>query len=321
MIRDLKEYIPIAGIVVLILGTSSVSLAEIPTALGVHETHRQTKSAPALDELANISYRGIYDEPVKLEQGVYEGDPFVAGGAARPRVELVQDFVLTGDLDDDGNEEAVVLLSESSGGSSTNLFLAVVGWLGDTIVNLGTALVGDRAQVIAARLPDGQIELDVVQVGPEDAACCPSQKATRTWTLREAELKESGSEITGKLSLADLMGPVWVLTSLGRNEKAPPEPEITLIFEGQRVTGKSGCNHYFAQVEGGAPGEMRLGPVGSTRRACPKEVLALEKRYLQALGGAVKYSFLGGRLAIAVQQRGVYRSLLFESRENQSHKP
>ena len=42
----------------------------------------------------------------------------------------------------------MALLSESSGGSATNGYLAVVGRGEGGLVNLGTALVGDRVQIV-----------------------------------------------------------------------------------------------------------------------------------------------------------------------------
>jgi heat shock protein HslJ len=302
-----RYLINIAASTTIFLATARPGLAGAPEAL-------QEKGAPTLDELANASYQGIYEEPVRLDGGVYEGEPFAEGGASRPRVELVRDFRMAGDVDGEGGEEAVVLLSESSGGSGTHLYMAVVGRREEMIVNLATVLVGDRTQVRAARLTDNRIELNVVQAGPEDAACCPSQKATRTWTLRSSGLRESKPAITGTLSLADLEGPVWILTHLGWNERVPEEPEITLVVEGLRVTGTGGCNRYFSQVEERAPGEMSMGPIGSTQRACPDAVMKLESRFLKALGGAMKYSFFPGKLALTVRVDNVYKTLLFVPR-------
>jgi len=270
---------------------------------------------PTLEDAAGATYRGIYDEPVGLEDGVYIGAPFVPGGASRPHVELIRDFLMTGDLDGDGNEETIVLLSENSGGSGTQLYLAVLGRTEDGIANLGTALVGDRIQVQAARVTDAKVELDVIQAGPDDAACCPSQKATRTWTLKKGELDETESEVTGTFSLADLVGPEWVLTRLSSMEEAPAEPEVTLVFEGQRVSGSGGCNRYFAQVQGGAPGDMTIGPIGSTRRACPEPDMDLEQRYFKLLRGAVKYSFLAGRLVLTVRGDRGFSTLIFVQKD------
>ena len=247
-----------------------------------------------------------------LDDGEWEGQPFVPGGVSRPRLGMARGFRLAGDLDADGNEEAVVLLSESSGGSGTNGYLAVVGRRGGALVNRGTVLVGDRVQVRSARISGRRIELDVVQAGPEDAACCPSQKATRAWALEADGLKEVASEITGTLSLADLGGVEWVLTHFGWEDPAPAEPAITLVFEGERIVGSSGCNRYFAGVEAGkAPGELKIGPAGATRMACPEDEMALEDRYLKALGRVVRFAFVTGRLVLTWSQDDATGIMLF----------
>lgn len=272
--------------------------------------------APTLDELANATYEGIFDDPVSLSDGEYEGEPFEPGAASRPAAGLVEDFRLTGDLNGDQSEEAVVLLWENSGGTGIHDYLAIVGHRSGEITNVGTALIGDRVQVQAARVVDGQIVLQVIQAGPEDAACCPSQKMTRTWALSGDGLSEISSEVTGTLSLSDLAGVEWVLTHISWDEPAPPEPEVTLSFEADRISGRGGCNTYFASVEaGGMPGWMTVGTVGSTQMVCPETIMALERRYLKAFAGEVQYRFLAGRLVLTSTQEGVTTSMRFAARE------
>jgi len=128
--------------------------------------------------------------------------------------------------------------------------------------------------------------------------------------------QEVGSEITGPLSLADLAGVEWVLTHFGREDPAPPEPAITLVFEGERIVGSSGCNRYFAGVEAGeAPGELAIGPVGSTRMACPEDQMALEDRYLKGLGSVVRFGFATGKLVLSWSQDDATGSMLFAPRQ------
>ena len=282
----------------------------------------ETPGAPTLEELENATYKGVYDEPLKLEDGVYEGPPLVEEGASRPRVELIRGFRITGDLTGDENEESVVFLSESSGGSGTRLYLAVMGRKNKGVANVGTALVGDRVQVRGARILGKSIELDVVQTGKDDAVCCPSEKATRIWTLRRNQLRESRAKIAGKLSIADLEGTIWVLTHLGWDDKAPEQPRITLVSEGDRVTGMSGCNSYFTKVqERGMPGDVTLGPIGSTRRACSESIMDLEKRYLETLQGTMKYGFHAGQLVLSAKVANDYTTLLFTPTEPSKREP
>ena len=277
--------------------------------------------APSLEELSSATYTGIYDEAVTLVEGRWEGEPFIEGGASRPSAGLVDHFALVGDLDSDGREETTVLLWESSGGSGTRLYLAVMGRGRGNIGNLGTALVGDRVQVRSGRIADGRIELDVVQAGPNDAMCCPSQLATRGWTLDAGDLVEGEVTITGILSLDALGGPEWVLSELGWGESLPDTAEITISFHDDKVTGAGGCNRYFAAVTGDTPGELVFSGMGATRMACPEPTMDLERVYLRALAGASRYSFLGGRLVLGCDTDDGPVALIFTPRKAPSGMP
>jgi heat shock protein HslJ len=269
--------------------------------------------APRLEEVADAIYRGIYETPVRLVNGRFEGEPFAEGGMSRPTVQLIGNVLETGDLDGDGSDEAVVLLVENSGGTGSFVYLAAVGRRGGEVVNLGTSLVGDRVQIRSIRVDGEHVELRVVQQGPDDAACCPSQKATRVWTL-DGGLVESSTDVTGTLSTDDLSGVEWVLTHLGRNEPVPENSSITIVFENGKISGSSGCNRYFAGVTEASPGDITIGEIGSTMMACPDEVMQLEGRYLKAVGEVAGYSFLAGKLVLAYGDGGVVGAMLFEPR-------
>ena len=277
--------------------------------------------APSLEELSSATYTGIYDETFTLIEGRWEGEPFIEGGASRPSAGLVDHFALVGDLDGDGREETTVLMWESSGGSGTRLYLAVMGRGRGGIENLGTALVGDRVQVRSGRIADGRIELDVVQTGPDDAMCCPSQLATRGWILGSSGLVEGEATITGVLSLDDLGGPEWVLSELGWGEPLPDAAEITISFHDDKVTGSGGCNRYFAAVTGDTPGELVFSGMGATRMACPEPAMDLERVYLRALANASRYSFLGGRLVLGCDTDDGPVALIFTPRESMTETP
>ena len=268
---------------------------------------------PRLEAVANATYHGIYETSVHLVNGRFEGKPFLEGGVSRPTVQLIGGVFETGDLDGDGSDEAVVLLVENSGGTGSFVYLAVVGRRGGAVVNLGTSLVGDRVQIRSIRVDGRRIELEVVQQGPDDAACCPSQKATRAWAL-DGGLVESSTDVTGTLSTDDLSGVEWVLTHLSRNEPAPENSSITIVFEGDKISGSGGCNRYFAEVTEASPGDITIGEIGSTMMACPDEVMQLEGRYLKAVGEVAGYSFLAGKLVLAYRDGDVVEAMLLEPR-------
>jgi heat shock protein HslJ len=270
-------------------------------------------AAPSAEQLANLTYTGIFEQPITLRNGRWEGQPFVAGGASRPAVGLVEDFILTGDVDGDGTDEAVVLLWESSGGSGTFDYIAVVGTRNGVPYNLGSALIGERVQVRTGRIIGNRIELDVVEAGPDDSACCPGQKATRSWSVDATGVHVNATKIKGRQSLADLDDTTWVLNRFNGEPPLAAQPEITLAFDGGRISGSSGCNRYFAGVQetGELPGDLKVSAIGGTRMACPEKIMALEHRYLEALENVTRYSFVAGKLALTWRKDDKLGTLLF----------
>jgi len=143
-----------------------------------------TATGPLTEEmLKNAEYQGIYREPVQLQDGTYEGEPFVEGSASRPTVTFVEPYA-AGDLDGDGQDDAVVLLVENSGGSGSFVYLAAVLNREGVPANVATQLLGDRAQVQSLAIAGGQVTLKLLTHGPDDAMCCPTQEVEQTYELQ-----------------------------------------------------------------------------------------------------------------------------------------
>jgi heat shock protein HslJ len=291
--------------------TFTLSLAGIFLALAF-QACLAGEGTPTAEELANATYYGTDECTITLIDGRWEGEPYVEDGAARPSLGLVEDFYLMGDLDGDGRDEAVVTLWQSSGGSGTFNYVAVVGRKNGEITNLGTAALGDRVQVRSGRIDGGVIIFNVVQQDEDDAACCPTQLATRTWTLAGDQLTEGDAIITGKLSLATLAGTEWVMTHFNRNEPIQEGAEVTLAFADGKISGKSACNRYSAGVEQGeAPGDLKIGLAMGTRMACPGDLMDLESKYLDALSRVKGFSFLAGKLLLTWEKDGNWSAMIF----------
>jgi heat shock protein HslJ len=271
---------------------------------------------PTQEQLADATYSGIYDEPVMLTDGLFEGEPYVEGASARPQVQLIDGMSATGDLDGDGVEEIVVLVTEMSGGTGENLYLAVMRGENGAAVNVGTALVGDRIKLRTMAIVGSRLRLEVLQAGPDDAMCCPGELATREWAFTDAGFEEVSTEVTGRLSLAALVGPEWVLTGLAFREPAPAEPEIHMaITEDGSVSGSSGCNLFNGKLEEGSElGSVSAGPFMSTMMACEPETMELEQLFLKRLGGVTSFSFWVGHLMLSWQVEDDAGTLLFEPR-------
>jgi hypothetical protein len=232
---------------------------------------------PVLGALANATYPGIEDHPVTLHDGIWEGEPYVEGGASRPRVVLVPGFRVVGDLDGDGASEAVVMLA----GNFKHLAVASRAENGDATVR-AVAPLGDRVQVRYARIESGELLIDTVEVGDGDAACCPGTKRLRRWRWSADTLDEGPVTETGRLGPEDLGGGItWRLTHLDRDVAIGTYNPPTLVYDQGKVAGFAGCNRYFGSVaEGEFPGGLETGPLGTTRRACDPDAMALESDYI-----------------------------------------
>ena len=145
---------------------------------------------PSLENVRNATVVGLFDDPVTLRYGRWEGKPYVAGGASRPTAGVINDLSVVGDLDGDGNEELVAFLWSATGGSGTRNYIAVFANGPTGAENRSTVLIGDRVKLRAARIADARIEVDVVEHGPDDAMCCPSVEATRVWRYDGRRLVE-----------------------------------------------------------------------------------------------------------------------------------
>ena len=297
-----------------------IALCFIMSNISVAEPSNPVKT-PVMNDAANMLYHGIYDnKEITLKDGKWSGKPFVQGTASRPTAGLIKNFTFSGDIDDNGTQERVVFLWESSGGSGTRIYMALLGFYNDKFVNLDTHFIGDRVELIMGNINQGKIELDVVQSAKGDAACCPTHKILRTWSLKDSynsmQLIENKPQSLGRISLTDLEGVEWTLTQMKRHENLAVKTKITMTFKDNRISGRSGCNRYFAAVKAGKmPKDVTISQAGGTRMACPANIMELELRFLNALSNVKKYSFINGQLALTWKDDDVINTMLFSTQK------
>ena len=169
------------------LGLTAASLV----ACGGSSMRPGATAPPTLDDVRNAAVSGLFDEPVKLHDGRWEGEPYVSGGASRPTAGVIGDLSVAGDLDGDGTAETVAFLWSATGGSGTRIHIAVFSNSGTGASNRSTVSIGDRVKLREARIVNGHLEVDVVQHGPGDAMCCPSVEVTRVWLYDGRQLREA----------------------------------------------------------------------------------------------------------------------------------
>ncbi len=161
--------------------TPAVEITPAPAA----ETAPAEACAISAEALRNANYSDVYDLPITLTDGLYEGAPAGEGDLSRPTVEFIEGAELYGDLDGDGADDAVVFLLERGGGSGAFTYVAAQLNRDGQPVDAGAVRIEDRIGVRSAAIEDGQVVLDLILQGPGDVACCGSHKARKAYALQD----------------------------------------------------------------------------------------------------------------------------------------
>jgi heat shock protein HslJ len=255
-------------------------------------------ATPTLEQLKGATVSGVFEQAVTLTDGKYDGPPVEPGAASHPTLMLWEPAVVFGDVDGAPGSEAVAMLSSNSGGSGELVYVAVFGVRDGALKNLGTAQVGDRTKLQNLWLQGGKVAMDVVEAGPKDPACCPTQLARKTYAFEGGALKLSKSDVLGTLTMGTLAANEWQLVAIdGQPVPADAKPPV-IHFERDSIRGFAGCNRFSAPIKETAPGEIDIGLAAATRMACPGPEMDLEQKFLAQLDKVTGYTFLAGRLAL-----------------------
>jgi len=119
-------------------------------------------------------------------------------------------------------------------------------------------------------------------------ACNADRKPART--PAPAVAATAAAAAGTKADRFNRVGTEWVLEDLA-GSGVVNSVRATLSFpEADRVAGKGSCNRFFGQAQI-AGTSIKLGPLGSTRMACPEAVMNQETKYLNALQAAERYEW------------------------------
>ena len=117
-----------------------------------------------------------------------------------------------------------------------------------------------------------------------------------------------GAVLTGCCRVADdssgmagLAGTNWQVVALPGDAAYQPggegEPPTLLFGDDGQVGGHSGCNRFFGPFRDSGDA-LAIGPLASTRMACPPPLMALETAFLAALEATDGYRLEAGRLSL-----------------------
>jgi heat shock protein HslJ len=253
-------------------------------------------------ELANATYKSQYtiSPTVTLQNGRYS-EPAAPGSATETVIIMTRNLAY-GDMN--GEQSAAVVLVSNPGGSGTFYDLHLMFAPQGQAVNPATAFLGDRVQINDVKIENSLIVVDMVQAGPNDPMCCPSQHVIKSYSWEKDNLVEVSSEVVADSAAEpQLVGPVWQWQKSEMTDGMvwePPDPAsytIEFTAEGE-VSIQADCNKASGgYTSDGSSLTITLGPM--TLAACPPQSLSDE--YLAQLGAAAHYSFQEGELLIDLQ--------------------
>ena len=115
---------------------------------------------------------------------------------------------------------------------------------------------------------------------------------------------------------AKLTGVSWRPIYVGA-ESVPEDAGLIVQFElDGSIKGHGGCNSFFGSLETTEAG-MTVGPLGSTRMACPESIMNRESAFLSALQKTTVFEVNGERLACLDDDRRLLVELVAVATANE----
>jgi heat shock protein HslJ len=266
---------------------------------------------PTLEQVNAATVSGVFDQAVTFAGGRYEGQPAAPDAASRPTALIWQPTFHTADLDGVIGSEALALLSSNAGGSGEFVYLAVFGMRDGAFANLATVPVGDRVRLQSLWIERGKVIMDVIEPGPNDAACCPTQVARKTFGYDSGTFKQVSSEVRGMLAVSMLGANEWTLVEIDGQPVGKDVDPPLIHVEAGKLRGFAGCNRFTASVTETKPGEIDIGAAAAEKKACPPPQMEIEQKFLSQLVAVNRYSYVAGQLALTWADGDKVGTLLF----------
>jgi heat shock protein HslJ len=193
--------------------------------------------------------------------------------------------------------------------------IAITGKLGRTMA-IGGESTGWSIQLESETTIDGRqvsaIEVDYPKTGKLEKLDSKPVTAIGTISHRQGvetgerpvlvvssikEVKVTNQPVPANTIPFSLTGSEWLLEDLA-GSGVIDRIQVTLSFpEAGKVAGNGSCNRFFgpAKISGDT---IKLGPLASSRMACPEAVMNQESKYLDALPAAERFEWKDSHLLI-----------------------
>ena len=111
---------------------------------------------------------------------------------------------------------------------------------------------------------------------------------------------------------AGLTGKQWRPVFVGA-EPVAADAGLHVRFESDgNIRGHGGCNGFFGSLEKTDAG-VKVGPLGSTKMACPEPIMNLEQNFLESLQATTTFEVNGERLTCLDDERKLLLELVAEA--------
>ena len=111
---------------------------------------------------------------------------------------------------------------------------------------------------------------------------------------------------------AGLTGKQWRPVYIGATA-VPADAGLHVRFEVDgSINGHGGCNSFFGSLEKSETG-LKVGPLGSTRMACPEPIMGRESSFFEALQATTIFEVSGDRLTCLDDDRKLLAELVAEA--------
>jgi len=267
----------------------------------------QRVEPPTPAEVLNATYIGLANGQITMKDGKWEKDKAFAA--------LLEGFLIAGDLDRDGSPETVVIVTEGVRGGAATDYLAVLSRRGGQVINLSTVKIGAPMQIRSAAVENANVNLNVIRAGSSDQPCCPTEKATLTYSMPAGALAKANEIVTGTASLGDLAGNEWLLAKFSATEPVTADAVAYFHVEPSKLVGKGPCNTFTAPANGEPTGfKIQVGEIVATKMACAGPKQPAEDRFFKLLASVTSIRFSGGRLFMEYGDKGAPNAMVFTSR-------
>ena len=128
---------------------------------------------------------------IQLTDGKYTEEINKQDGFKTELSITLSDFIATGDLDANGINDGAAVLIEKIGETDTFYYLHAIYNGGFYIYSIANAFLGDiMVKVGDIKIEDGKIYVDMSAYKESDPKCCPVEKVTKIFVLKDSYLEE-----------------------------------------------------------------------------------------------------------------------------------